>query len=150
MNLDAKREKILSGMMGVAVADAAALGLHWIYDIKRIKDTLQNLKAAELKAMERVSADFKNLDQDLRGTLMMKVMPVTKNHKRMKLLILSIHYTCGCPEFLRLSQTAHEFRATKKCRYSHLVWMTSEVIGSAVEETNNGCEGYRRVDDRSD
>jgi hypothetical protein len=38
MNLDAKRERILSGMMGVAVADAAALGLHWIYDIKQIKD----------------------------------------------------------------------------------------------------------------
>jgi len=169
MNLDAKREKILSGMMGVAVADAAALGLHWIYDIKRIKDvggdapefidpvrknyegvpsyfahpgkkagdnshygesflnaarslansggvfnprmyqrdfqdffgpggrfrgyidhptkdTLQNLKAAELKAMERVSADFKNLDQDLRETLMMKVMPVTKNHSGPELL----------------------------------------------------------------
>ena len=34
MNLDAKREKILSGMMGVAVADAAALGLHWIYELR--------------------------------------------------------------------------------------------------------------------
>ena len=169
MNLDAKGERILSGMMGVAVADAAALGLHWIYDINRIKevggdepefldpdqknydgvpsyfahpgkkagdnshygenflnavrsiansggvfnprqyqrdiqdffgygglfngyidhptkDTLQNLAVAELKAMERVTADFKDLDQDLRETLMMKVMPATKNHTGQKLL----------------------------------------------------------------
>jgi len=169
MNLDAKSEKILSGMLGVAVADAAALGLHWIYDINRIKevggaepefldpdpknydgvpsyfahpakkagdnshygenflnaarsiadsggvfnprtyqrdfqnyfgyggsftgyidhptkDTLQNLAVAELKAMERVAADFKDLDQDLRETLMMKVMPATKNHTGQKLL----------------------------------------------------------------
>jgi len=169
MYLDEKSEKILSGMLGVAVADAAALGLHWIYDINRIKevggvepefldpdpknydgvpsyfahptkiagdnshygenflnaarsiannggefnprkyqrdfqdyfgyggsfsgyidhptrDTLQNLAVAELKAMERVAADFKDLDQDLRETLMMKVMPATKNHSGQKLL----------------------------------------------------------------
>jgi ADP-ribosylglycohydrolase len=169
MNLNAKNERILSGMMGVAVADAAALGLHWIYDINRIKevggdepefidpdqknydgvpsyfahpgkkagdnshygenflnvarsiansggafnprryqrdiqdffgpgghfrgyidhptrDTLQNLEGAELRAMERVSADFKDLDQDLRETLMMKIMPATKNYTGQKLL----------------------------------------------------------------
>ena len=50
------------------------------------RDTLQNLEVAELKAMERVSADFKDLDQDLRETLMMKVMPATKNHTGQKLL----------------------------------------------------------------
>ena len=169
MNLDAKNERILSGMMGVAVADAAALGLHWIYDIKRIKevggdepefldpdqknyagvpsyfahpgkkagdnshygenflnaarsiansggvfnprryqcdfqdffgpggqfrgyidhptrDTLKNLMDAEFRAMERVSADFKDVGQDLRETLMMNVMPATKNHTGQKLL----------------------------------------------------------------
>ncbi|CAB1065289.1 hypothetical protein D1BOALGB6SA_10086 [Olavius sp. associated proteobacterium Delta 1] len=163
MNLNAKKEKILCGMLGVVVADAAALGLHWIYDINRVKDvggdapefidpvqknyegvpsyfahpgkqsgdnshygetflnaarsiannggvfkpriyqrdyqeffgpgghfrgyidhptkdTLQNLKTAELKAIERVSADFKDLDRDLRETLTMKVLSVTKNY----------------------------------------------------------------------
>jgi hypothetical protein len=36
--------------------------------------------------MDRVSADFKDLDQDLRETLMMNVMPATKNHTGQKLL----------------------------------------------------------------
>jgi ADP-ribosylglycohydrolase len=38
------------------------------------------LKTAELKAMERVSADFSDLDRDLRETLTNKVISVTKNH----------------------------------------------------------------------